>query len=189
MRYGIAIIIVAFLAIVGTVVLFGRSNSSSNSKKTSRFTKLADYESKDGTVVTMTQQGKLVGEDQRRAIRVTVTRTYRRVEILDGYEERTERSNDYPNTPDAYTTFSRALDHLSFGKERTVVQPDERAMCPLGNRFVYRLTNNSQEVMRTWSDTCSASDGPFAGTSASTVQQLFRLQIPDYNLFTSSVQL
>ncbi len=190
MRYMLAILLIAFLVIVGTVVLIGRGNSSS-SKTAARITKLVDYDTNDTAGVSWTQQGRLVGDNERKAIRITITRSNRRVEVLDQYAERAEKTQDFTNTAEAFSAFVRALDAVSFGRERAVRQADERGVCPLGNRFIYRLTDKSHEVMRTWSDTCTAADGPFGGgnTAAPLIAQLFKAQITDYNKFIIGVQL
>lgn len=196
MRYGLGILFIAFLVIVGAVILFsGGHNKGSTAtvapKTVIRSTKLADYENNDSAAISWTIQGKLVGQDKRRAIRVIVTRNVRTIQVLDGYDERVENSKDYPNNPAAFATFVRALDNLSFGRERTVKQPDERGVCPLGNRYIYRVTDGSKEVMRTWSDTCTATDGPFGGgpTSPSPICTLFKAQITDYSKLTAKVVL
>lgn len=190
MRYLVAILVIAFLAIVGTVVLVGRGGNNANTTP-ARITKLVDFENKERASVSWTMQGRLVGEDQHRAIRITVNRDKRTVEILSGYQERVERSADFANTPASFAAFVRALDNLNFGRERTVKQADERGVCPLGNRFVYRLTDAGTEVMRTWSDTCQTADGPFGGgaNAAQVIGQLFKAQITDYSKFTAGVIL
>lgn len=190
MKYGLAMLIIVFLAIVGTVILVSRGSNSSEPVKPARITKLVDYENSDSASVSWTQQGRLVGQDQRRAIRVTVTRTKRTVELLSDYEERVERSTEYPNSPKAFESFVRALDNASFGRERKVRQADERGVCPSGNRFIYRFTDNGKEVMRTWSDTCLTADGPFGGgKSAQLIAQLFKSQITDYSKFVNGIKL
>lgn len=188
MRYGIAVILVIIFAIAA-IILFSRGGNDSTQKSTtqSRSTKLADYADKDGASVSWTMQGRLVGEDKYKAVRVTVTRRSRVVEILSGYGNTTERKTEYGNTSDAYETFLLALDNANFGRERSVRITDERGICPLGNRFIYRLEERGSEVMRTWSDTCLVANGPFAGNST-LIAQLFRNQITDYNKFTSNVQ-
>ena len=189
MRYGFAIIVIAFLVIVGSVIVATRGDGAS-APSLARFTKLVDYENNDTANVSWTMQGRLVGQDQRRDIRITVNRNKRVVEILHYYGERVEQSAEYPNSPTAFAAFVRALDNASFGRERIVKQADERGVCPLGNRFIYRLTDSSEEVMRTWSDTCAAADGPFGGgKTAQLIQQLFKAQITDYNKFTVGVSL
>lgn len=191
MRYLVAILAVIFLVILGTVLLFGGSDSNGGTSDPARVTRLAEYDSNDGASVSWTQQGRLVGDDQYRAIRITVTRNSRRAEVLAGYQERVERSVDLPNTAAAFETFLRALDNANFGKERKVKIADDRGICPLGNRFIYRLTDAGREVMRTWSDNCSNADGPFGGgpTGASTIRQLFMQQVPDYSNFSANVRL
>lgn len=189
MRYGVVTLIIAFLAIIGTVV-FVSLNSGPAATSSARVTRLADYDGKDSANISWTMQGRLVGEDQRRAIRVIVSRETRSIEILAGYAERVERSAQYTNSPESFAAFTRALDVANFGRERNVSQPDERGICPLGNRFIYRLTDYSNEIMRTWSDSCQVANGPFGGDkSARLIQQIFKDQIPDYIKFTNGVKL
>ena len=188
MRYGLAILVVAFLAIITTALIIGSSDSGTTSA--ARVTKVTDYENKDTASVSWTQQGRLVGEDQRRAIRVTITRNKRTVEVLAGYPERVEKSLEYPNSVEAFAAFTRSLDSAGFGRERRVVQPDERGVCPTGNRFIYRLTDSSQEIMRTWSTSCSNAEGPFGGgKTPGLIAGLFKAQITDYSKFVTGVRL
>ncbi len=189
MRYGIATLLVVVLLVLGAVAIFGGGSSSTGSS--ARSTKLADYSNNDQASVSWTMQGRLVGDDQRKAIRVTVTKNSRKIQILDGYSERIEKSQEYSNSEPAFASFTRALDGLNFGRERTVVQPDERGVCPQGNRYVYRVTEGTKEVMRTWSSTCSSNDGNFGGgqNNTSQITQLFRAQIADYNKFTTGIKL
>lgn len=189
MRYIIAIILIILFVIVA-IVTIGRISapSSRTNVPASRVTKLANYADNTSASVSWTQSGHLVGDDQRRAIRVTVTPRTRTIEVLNGYSQVTERKQELDNTPQAFQQFTRALDKANFGKERTVAQPDERGVCPLGYQYIYRLTEASREVMRTWSDSCLNTDGPSAG-NASLISQLFRNQITNYGKFTSNVQL
>lgn len=188
MRYGITVVVIAFLAIVTTIVLIG-SDDNQNASTPARNTVLADYDDNASASVSWTQQGRLVGEDEHRAIRITITRDKRTVEVLAGYAQRVEKSSDFTNSPEAFASFVRALDNLNFGRERDVQQPDERGICPTGYRFIYKLTDMSAEIMRTWSDSCSNADGPFGGESAGLIGKLFKAQITDYNTFTKGVKL
>lgn len=188
MRYGIAVVVITFFAIVGTIVLVGSGNSKKSSTPL-RNTVLADYGDKDTSSISWTQYGRLVGDDQRTAIRVTIARNKRTVEILSSYDERIEKSTEYINSPKAYESFVLALDNINFGKERNVVKPDDRGMCPVGNVFVYRLTDMGSEIMRTWSDTCNKTDGPYGGLSPALIAKLFKAQITDYNSFVNGVKL
>lgn len=189
MRYGIVTLVIVFLVILGAVTIFGRGGSSSK-QPVSRHTKLVDYANNDGASISWTQQGRLVGEDQRKAVRVTVTKSTRKVEILDGYAQRVEKVQEYANSQEAFDSFTRALDGYNFGQERKVAQSDERGVCPAGNRFIYRLSNNAEEVMRSWSTSCRNTEGNFGGGAGnrSQIARLFKLQITDYQKFVSGVR-
>ena len=129
MKYGLIVVVIAFLAIVGTVVLVS-SGGSETSNVLARNTAIAEYDSSDFASVSWTQQGRLVGDDQRKAIRVTITRSKRTVEVLSDYAERVEKSAEFTNSSQAFDAFVRALDNASFGRERSVKNPDDRGMCP-----------------------------------------------------------
>lgn len=145
-------------------------------------------QAREGTSVSVTTQGELVGQDERRAIRITVTQAERRLEILTGYEEAVERAHVYPNTPAAYETFLIALEQLGFSRERETVIEDERAACPTGRRYVYELKEYSQEQLRLWGTSCGRGQGNFGGV-ATTVRQLFEAQIPEYRDRVKGVNL
>src|SRR5215203_3849994 len=104
MRYGIAVILIIFFAIVA-IIFFSRGSGTSTPSKTaaSRVTKLADYANKESSV-SWTMQGRVVGEDQFKSVRITVTPHARTIELLNGYGQSVERKTDYSNTADAYQT-------------------------------------------------------------------------------------
>lgn len=183
-------VLVALLVITGSVVLIGRGGSSNEPLSSNRLTVVSDYSNNDTASVSWTQQGRLVGDDQHNSVRVTVTKSKRTVELLSGYAMRVEKSQEFTNNPQAFAEFTKALDHLSFGKERTVIVPDDRGVCPTGTKYIYRLTDNSKEIMRTWSDSCTKNNGPYAGgpAGARTIQKLFVGQITDYREFVSGVK-
>ena len=189
MRYAVAVLLIIVFAIVA-IIFFGRGNGSEtrDSAAASRVTKVADYAENSSASVSWTMQGRVVGEDQFRSVRITVTPRSRTVEILNGYNQITERQQEFGSTPEAFRTFAKALDLANFGKERTVQIADERGVCPLGNRFIYRVSEGAREVMRSWSSSCQSTDGPFSG-NPSLVGQLFKNQITDYHKFMNNVQL
>lgn len=181
----LGILLVALLAI-----FLITSRPSSNKTKTkpplSQTLKLPDYSTRN-SVVSETTQGRVLGEDQYRAIRVTVNANNRTIDILRGYEGNVLKSESLTNTQAAYDTFLRALDNYGFSKTKTTTFPDERGVCALSNRFIYDLQDSGKQVIHSWSASCSAV-GSFAGNGP-TVRQLFQNQIPDYNDFVSDVRL
>ena len=147
----------------------------------------ADFIDVANSTVSWTEQGRLLGDDQRRAVRITVSATDRQVELLGGYNQTLEKSITQPNNKTAYTTFLTALENLHFGQNRIVKQGDERGNCPLGFRYIYEIHKGSDQKLHIWSDSCNAANGTFAG-DALTTRQLFKAQITDYNQFVAGVE-
>lgn len=186
MRYALATLLIIFLLIVGVVVIVNQNNNDNSAPVTG--TNIADYATKTDTVVSYTIQGEIVGNDKFRSIRIIVSPDQRNLEILAGYDNRVIDHKSFDNNSSAFETFMQSLNKAGFGSVRSSRPDSEQGFCPLGLRYVYTLDDAGKQIMRTWSDSCSRSDGNFVG-SASTVQQLFQNQITDYNELTSDVSL
>lgn len=189
MRYLFAVLGVIAIGILAVVLITQNSGNSNTTKPGAKPTvKLVDYIDKDNSRVVWTLQGKVVGEDQRRAIRITISSDERRIEILDGYEQTVERSKTYENTQAAYDTFLRALNLAGFTLERKVSNTDERGVCPLGNNTIYDLQEGDNQPVHLWSSSCSSALGTAAGGTG-LIQRLFQAQIPDYSAEIKLVHL
>ena len=186
MKYIVGAVVVVIAAIAAIIMLASRPDNPSGTKTTPAV-KLADYADKTNSQVSLTNQGRIVGDDTYRAIRITVSQSSRSIEVIRGYDGTVEKSQQYENTRAAYDVFLRALQNLNFTKTKASPYTDERGVCPTGNRFIYRLEDGSSTVHRSWSATCGNA-GTFAG-SGPTVRQVFQNQIPDYNKFIVGVQL
>lgn len=189
MRYGIAVIIIALFAVLGVVLLVNRNNTSPNGQPSSKTVTLSNYDNSPSASISWTQQGRIVGNNQFNSIRVTITPTFRRLEILNGYENQVVKTSVYDNNQPAYNTFASSLDLLKFGKDRTVSNSNVQGACPFGNRFLYNFSADNQQYVNTWSDSCSTTNGTYGGGNATSTAQLFRNQIPDYGRQTSGVSL
>lgn len=139
--------------------------------------------------VRYTVNGPIVGKEQHRAVRITVDRNNRTVDVIEGYEGRVIKTQSTSNTQDAYQAFVDALNGANFTKEfKAQGRGIESQLCPLGQRYAYELGMGTSDAFRTWSNSCSADQGTFGG-NRSVVQTLFQKQIPNYNQFVSGVQL
>lgn len=190
MKYLIGVISVVVLIVLVIAVIVSRpSDKNTQPVQTDgkKIAEVSDYASQNATVL-FTQQGKLVGETERRSVRISVTATERRVEILSGYNENVEKSQTYPNTQAGYETFMKALDNAGFARERKYDPSDERGICPLGNVYIYQIKLSGSDKTRLWSTSCSAKQGTLAGSS-SNIRRLFQAQVPSYNQFVSGVAL
>jgi hypothetical protein len=185
MRYALAIGGIILVAIIAIILIVSRGPSDNPSRPAS--VTLSDYANQN-SIVSHTTQGEVVGEDQRRAIRISVTPTERRFEVLAGYEEAVERSQTYPNTQAAYEAFLKALHYAGFTRSRASSYDGPIGVCPLGTTFIYDVSADGQSRLNLWSDSCRRDEGTFAG-NASLVRQLFQQQISDYNQQISGVNL
>ena len=185
---GILILAVVAIVLIGTRSTGDSSGSSTGTKKSKPgIVKLLDYENKDASL-SVTVQGTLVGDDQRRAIRITITPEDRGVEELHGYDQAVVRSQHYKNTQSGYEEFLRAVNYSGFITKRTSNLADERGVCPFGQTYIYDLIDNNDQVSHLWGNSCSAALGTFAGNGPA-IRQLFQNQITDYVNFSSTVQL
>lgn len=185
-------IIIGLTVLVGIVLLgvliFGgkgtkKATTTTNSTaKTKQTLSLADYASHDSRV-ELTIDGRVNGEDEHRSIRLTISPNNRSVELIQGYQNTIIKSELLDNNPDAYEVFMRALAQTGFGKERKSTITDERGICATGQRYIYRLTDGSNQKFRLWSASCAK------GTSSgniTAINTLFQLQIPDYAKFVGN---
>lgn len=176
MKYVLGIVAIIFVMLIGILLLTGGGDEPRSDERVI----LAEEANKPGASVAFTTQGRLVGQNERRAIRVKISQDERRLEILTGYEEAADRSHVYPNTDAAYETFLVALDQAGFTDEQKTVVEDERGACPLGKRYIYEFKEYSQQIVHLWDTSCgNRAGGTFDGDD-STIRKLFERQIPDY---------
>ena len=184
MRYVLGVLGIILVILLAVSLIF--RGDSKDQAKDKTVVQLVDYAKKNSSV-SLTTYGKLVGEQERRAIRVTATPSERRLEVLQGYDESVISSKTYENTQDAYANFLSALAKYGFEKSRKSTITDPRGVCPTGNRYTFDLTDGGTSKSNLWSNSCDKT-GTFAGNSA-TVRELFRLQIPEYTKQTQTIRL
>ena len=133
-------------------------------------------------------QGEINSNEEHKAIRITVSKDIRTLEVLGGYQYIPINTRSYKNTNEAYAPFLASLQVAGFSKEKSnpkITDPEGR--CPLGNKYFFSSTGIPNIPNNLWSSNCG-SMGTFGG-NLSTVQQLFQNQIPDYTKLTSGVVL
>jgi hypothetical protein len=147
---------------------------------------LTDYADRDSKVI-FTNDGRITGDDTHRAVRITVTRGSRTVELLQGYQGNVIKSERFDNNPEAYKTFIYAINRYGYATVRKTAQTNDVGACPLGYRYIYEVIDNNDQKLRLWSSSC---DGiGTMGGSHSVVNQLFQSQITDYNKFMVGTKL
>lgn len=188
-RYLLALLIIAvvFFGLIGLGIraLTGGSDKPKDQQNTQQ-AKPRDF-IKETKNVGYTVQGKLVGEEERRSVRISVTSTERKVEILQGYDETVIKSQTFANKQAAYDTFLLALDNAGFDVYNKDVNKDERGSCPLGKRYIFTANFADQSTYRSWGASCGKT-GSFGGNNG-LVRSLFEDQIPEFNKFMRGTRL
>lgn len=185
MRYLVAVLGIIAVVFLVIVIFFKGDNTKAPVQNAAKIMKLTDYADKN-SMVSVTTIGTLVGEENRREIRVTVTPTERRLEVLSGYEEAVMSSQSFPNTQTAYANFLSALSDLGFTSSHKNTT-DPRGVCPTGNRYIYDLSEGGDHLSNLWQVNCDI-PGTFAG-HGTTTRQLFQQQIPGYDKLVQGVKL
>ena len=156
-------------------------------EQTSTQTQTVKKLSTDAQSVTYTVYGKVVAEEDRRAIRITISDSERKLEVLQGYDENVLKSERLSNKHSSFEAFLLALETAKFTTRDTSIKTDDRSLCPLGSRFVYETKYDDSNI-RSWLTSCTANSPSFKGDK-SIVDTLFKAQIPKYSEVTNGVVL
>jgi hypothetical protein len=187
MKYVIGVIAVVLVTILAVVLIIGRDSPGQQKNQTGKQAVSLYEQAKDGGTVAYKTEGKVVGDEDHYAVRITVSSNTRKVEILRGYNETVEKSQTFTNTQTGYEEFLKAIELAGFSRKRSYTPEDERGVCPLGQRYTYEFEKSGEDSLKTWSTSCGAKQGTFGGV-ASTIRQLFQNQVPEYNQFVKGVR-
>ncbi len=187
MKYVLGVLAVIFVAVLAIVLIVSGGNGGSSQTKSNISTKLVDLATPDSRV-TFTTQGRLVGDHERRGIRITVDEGKRTIQVLAGYDQDVIKSKSYSNNDTAYQYFLAALDQAGFKLKRTSTVSDSRGACPAGSTYLYQLNDGKSNVIDSWATECSSRQGNL-GTNSGVINQLFQTQIPDYDTIANPVEL
>lgn len=184
---GIITILAAVLLIVVGILLFGHKP---NGKKTSTSSKALPSYSNTNAQVQMITDAQVNGDDVHRQIRITIGRSARTIDIIQGYQGHVIQTESFANNESAYNAFLQAIYGAGFTKSRTTNTTYEYSICALGNRFTYNLINTGSKNtdQSLWTTSCGGSSGTSAANTP-LLQSLFSNQITDYSTITGSVQL
>lgn len=186
MRYVIAIIVVVAVAFLA-IFFVSNNKDKDQPNQQSAPVKLTSLINQD-VAPSVTTEGKLTGDDTRRAIRITVKGGSRTINILQGYNETVIKTQTFDNNQAAFEPFLQALDNAGFTKSQTGMYTDSSGVCPTGNIYRYSYTSYNDSTHELWSASCGVGVGPFAGDGAR-IRQLFEAQITNYDEFVNGVQL
>jgi hypothetical protein len=164
--------------IVLTFILIFRAFSGGDTPKQQSID-LSDYAT-TSAVMRFTIDGPTNSDQKHGRVRITVSKDKVLYEQVQGYEGKLVQTKEYANNAQAFGTFLRSLELAKFDKGDTKVDKDERGYCATGRRYLYEAIDGGDTLFRWWNTSCSASQGSYDGVTSS-VQTLFKKQVPDYD--------
>lgn len=187
MKYVLSVLGIIVFGIIA-VILFSKNTAKNTQTQQVGVVnkKITDYIN-DQTSVELTQHGRVVADEDRRTLRITVSEKERSVEILKGYDQLVETRKTYYNNNDSYNVFMRALDDAGYLREKKSIVTDPTGACPTGKRYEYRLKVIDDQVSSLWNSSCRPLGGTIGGDS-SLIRELFKKQIPDYETVVKGVK-
>ena len=184
MRYFIGFMVTIGLIILLIVLLF---HGGGKPKITSTAKTLTSYASTDAQV-SMTIDGPVNAASQHQQIRITVDRDNVTYQHILGYDNNVVDTQIFANTENSYNVFLHALKHAGFTKgDNSAALRDELGYCPTGNRYIFELDQDNNNLERYWSTSCG-SPKTYLGAVGLTIN-LFQAQVPNYSDVTDNVQL
>lgn len=183
MKYFIGYMVTIGLLILLIVFLIksGGNNAPAVQAKT-----LDSYATSDAEVSYL-NSGPINAESLHREIKITVDNDYVTYQEIAGYNGHVIRTKRFSNNVNAYSNFLAALGRAGFAKgAKTETTQTEKGACSLGNRYVFEMTQGTDQIQRNWTTNCGSGGGTFKGDISTTIT-LFEAQVPDYNTLSSQI--
>ena len=179
LRYFIWLIAVLGLIIILIVLLLpGSKKGPAGNLLTYRY-------ANTDAVTRLKIDGPINADAIHKSIEINVDRSSVTYDEFSGYNGHIVKQQTYPSNENAYNNFLWALYRAGFSLPVTSTA-SELGYCPLGQRYIFSITNGSSTVQRMWSTSCGI--GIYKG-SVSLTLQLFENQVPDYSSLTSGTNL
>lgn len=180
MRYFFGFLLTIGLIILLIVLIFHGGNKSKVPTTSRSLISYVDT----GSEVSMTIDGPINAVSLHKQLKVTVDRDNVTFDEFKGYDGEVANSKTYENTQSAYNAFLHALSRAGFTNGDTSKGlSDETGLCPLGSRYVFKLTQNGEDLERFWTTSCGGTKTYLGNFNMTTT--LFQLQVPDYNKLTA----
>lgn len=184
MRYFVGFLITLGLIILLIVLLF----SGGGKPKDHTLPKpLSSYSTSDAQV-SLTIDGPINAAQDHDQIEITVSKDNVTYQHLKGYSATSVDAKIFANDENSYDAFLHALEHAGFmSSDNREALKDEKGYCPTGNRYIFELNQDGNQLKRSWATSCGKPK-TYLG-SLSTTLTLFKKQVPGYSELTQGIHL
>lgn len=169
------IVIVAVVAII-TIIQTVAGNVSQKQVDTSSQSLI----STDANMsVSMAVRGNIVGNDEFRSYKITITPSKRTLTIYQGYLGTVIKNIELTNNVAAYKEFVHALSLAGLAKgTQSNKENDSTGACATGYLYEFQIKKGDDNIKKLWSSSCSSPKGTLSGNYKS-YRTLFIAQITD----------
>ena len=184
MRYYIGFLIAAGLIILLIFLLF-RGGGKPNVPVTPKT--LVSYANTNAQA-SLTIDGPVNADQLHQQVRITVDNTEVTFEQIQGYNGSVVSQQQFSGNQNAFDVFLHALDYAGFTNGNTSkALSDERGYCALGDRYIFELSQNGNNIERYWATSCGKPK-TYLGNLNLTLN-LFQAQVPGYSDLVQNVRL
>ena len=184
MRYFVTFLIGIGLVVLVIIMLIRAIFGGGDDTQTVQAPVLVDY-ANTNVVMRMTTWSGVEADETHQQLRIDVSKYSSDIYLYDGYENTLVKNQSFASNPSAYSDFLKGLDLAGY----TSGDPDEaaadwRGQCPFGERYVYEIIDGSSTVQQYWATSCGKDVKSTFSGNKSTVNKLYKAQIPTYGDFT-----
>lgn len=127
-----------------------------------------------GAITELYIDGPVIANQEHKAFRISVDRSQVKAERITGYEGQVVIQEVFPNSEASYAAFLSSLEKLGF-TPGVPDDTDDRGHCPFGNRYIFTINDNGEDIMHAWTTSCGG--GTYLGNRGS-ARSLFLKQVP-----------
>jgi hypothetical protein len=183
MRYFLGLLVALGLIILIVFLMFGGGKS-----KIGVATKPLESYNGDNDAVRLTIDGPVNADQDHMGLQITVNNSDVVYEQLQGYQDSVVNQQTFSSNQQAYNVFLRALDLAGFTRGNPAKDlSNEQGYCSLGDRYIFELLENGNDVERYWATNCG-NPKTYLGNLDLTLS-LFEDQVPNYSELTENVRL
>ncbi len=189
----IILVLIVIIVAVAALVSLGRSlffGGDSNTEIVVNTGKDALLNTSMDHSVRMTVRGPIVANEDFHSYTITASPTNRNITTYVGYLESVVDAKDFANNTQAYEQLVYALDRadLMEGDALEGEDNDTRGVCATGRVYEYEVMQASNVIKKLWTSTCKNARGSLKANNQQ-ILNLFQKQIPEYDDYTSKVNL
>lgn len=176
MRYYIGFLITAGLLVTLIFLLF---HSGNQVKVPTTAQPLISYANTDAEV-SLTIDGVINASQAHQQVQIIVNQNNVTFDQIQGYDGNIVNQKQFANSKNSYEVFLHALALAGFTEgDTSPALSDERGYCPLGDRYIFKLSEGGNNLERFWATNCGGLK-TYEGDLNLTLD-LFENQVPNYD--------